>query len=335
MRRVRATATATALAVASLIMAGCGTATAQTPAAQKLITVSAAYLPNMQSASALATAIHMGYFREAGLNVKPVQFQTGPSEVDAMTAGQIQFLSVGPGIMFLPMAGHGEYLFSDAISLADSVVGSKTAGVTSPRSLKGKSVLVPKGSTGEVILLETLQSVGLNLSDVTMVNTSPSEEVTAFLTHRAPAMAGWAPITTEVLNKDPSATTVAGDTNFYPQYSLAINWGVGNAYAQQNPKVVKAFVWAMLQAATYRTKHLQQVVGWVSQMSGVPSSLLAETIHQTVWFTGPQIVANYRAGKVSAWMNHFGKVYVEEGLLPHVVPISSYSLGSLVENATK
>lgn len=317
--------------------AACGStsATTQPTTAIKSATINVAYLGNMQSGSALAAAINKGYFAQEHLVVHPIEFQTGPLEVSAMEAGSVQFLSVGPGIMYLPMKGKGKYLFSDAISQADSVVGSKSAGVTSAADLKGKNVLVPLGSTGELILLETLQKAGLQLSDVHMINTSPAEQVSAFLSGSAPAMAGWAPITTQILNKDPSAVTVASDINFYPSTAFPVNWAVDNSYAQSNPGVVSRFVRAMERGATYRTQHLNEVAGWTATLSKVPLALIQESEHQTIWFTGSQIAANYKSGAVARWMARYNQLYIEEGILTSTVPLSQYSMASVSVSARK
>lgn len=322
---------------AAMLLAACGStapaSTTPTKGSIKPVTISVAYLPNLQSGSALAIGIDQGYFKAQGLIVKPVQFQTGPPEVSAMKAGDVQFASIGPGIMYLPMKGLAKYLFSDAVSLADSVIGNKAAGITTAASLKGKNVLVPLGSTGELILLETLHLAGLHLSDVHMINTAPNEQISGFLSNSAPVMAGWAPNTTEILDKDHNAATIASDKTFYPKTAFPVNWAVAPSYAASNPGVVKRFVTAMLQAATYRTEHLDTAVRDLSKMSSVPAPLLAETKNLTVWFTGAQMVKNYTSGKVGKWMASYNHFYIEEGILPSVVPFKSYSLGGVVTKA--
>lgn len=335
------------LGTVALTIAACGSvsstgksstvtsSTTRPPASVKSTTINVAYLGNMQSASAMTAAIHEGYFAKEHLIVHPVEFQTGPLEVNAMNAGSVQFLSVGPGIMYLPMKGQGKYLFSDAISLADSVVASKSAGITTLADLKGQKVLVPLGSTGELILLEALQKAGLKLSDVHMINTSPAEQPSAFLSGSANVMAGWAPITTQILNKDPNAAVLASDKNFYPSTAFPVNWAVDNTFAQNNPGVVSGFVRAMERGATYRTHHLSQVATWVASLSKVPLPLIQESEHQTVWFTGSQIAANYKSGAVARWMARYNQLYIKEGILTSTVPLSTYSLASIAESARK
>ena len=322
----------------ALTAAACGSASSATQpsTAIKSTTISVAYLGNMQSGSTLAAAINKGYFAQEHLIVRPVEFQTGPLEISAMEAGSVQFVSVGPGIMYLPMKGHGKYLFSDSISQADSVVASKSAGVTSTADLMGKNVLVPLGSTGELILLVALQRAGLQLSDVHMINTSPAEQVSAFLSGSAPAMAGWAPITTQILNKDPSAVTLASDNhNSFPASVFPQNWAVDNNYAQSNPGVVNGFVRALERGATYRTQHLSQVAAWTATLSKVPLPLLQESETQSIWFTGSQIAANYQSGAVTNWMARLNQLYVEEGILTSTVPLSQYSMASVSVSARK
>ncbi len=326
------------LAAVTLFVAACATTTPAPPktSSNKLpsVTIGAAYTPNLGSAAALAAALHMGYFKAQGLIVHAVPFQSAPLEFAAMQAGNVQFLAMGPGAMSFPMKGLGaKYLFSDNISLSDAVIGNKADGVTTPASLAGKDVLLPIGTTAQIILLETLHLAGLPLSAVHIVNSAPDESITGFLANSAPAMAGWAPNTTEVLTKDSSAVTLASDRTFYPKVALASSWGVSSSYAAQHPEVVKRFVTAMLEGATYRTEHMSNAVAWVSQMTGTPQQLNAQSIHDWGWFTGRQMVENYTSGKVQGWMQLLNKFFVEAGIMPKQVPFASYSLADVVKGA--
>lgn len=299
------------------------------------VTVGVAFLPNLSGASSLAVAIDQGYFARAGIKVHAVEFQSGPTEIAAMQAGNVQFVSIGPGIMYLPMKGLSKYLFSDNVGLADSVLGNKADGITTAAELKNQKVLVPLGSTGEIVLLETLHRAGLSLSAVHLVNASPSEQVSGFLSNSAPALAGWIPNTTEVLKKDSNAVTLGSDSEFYPTVQLPSNWSVDSAYAASHPAVVTRFVAAMLRAATYRTDHLGTAVRETAQLTHVPATLLAAGDQQTHWFTEKQIMLNYSTGKERAWMQKLNTFYIQEGLLPNKVPFARYSLAGTVTAAAK
>ena len=70
-----------------------------TPAepAEEPITLNVAYMPNYGSLWAVTTAINKGYFEEAGITVKLVEFADGPTIIAAMESGTIDMGYIGQG----------------------------------------------------------------------------------------------------------------------------------------------------------------------------------------------------------------------------------------------
>lgn len=280
------------------------------------VTIDVAYMPNMGGgASTLIAGIKEGFYAREGLSIHPVRFQSGPPEIAAMASGRIDFANLGPGAIFLPMKGQGEVILLDAIGKSDGIVVQKSSGIRTIAQLKGHKVLVPEGTTAEMILYTALKSVGLHLSDVTMINVSPATEVAAFLSGRAKVMAGWQPNTTEVLQKDKGSYLLTSDGNYYPKVVLPGVWVGQNAFVAAHPGIVARFVKASLEAIDYRDAHMQQDVTWVSQFAGVPRALLATTLHSYIWPTATQIRRDYVNGKMSGWLENLNSLYVKMGLL--------------------
>lgn len=312
LRGSTALAAVMALATAALTVAAIAPASAAPP-----VTINVAYMPNMGGgASTLIAGIKEGYYSREGLTIHPVRFQSGPPEIAAMASGRIDFADLGPGAIFLPMKGQGIVVLLDAIGKSDGIVVQKSSGIRTIADLKGHKVLVPEGTTAEMILYNALKSVGLHLSDVTMINVSPATEVAAFLSGRAKVMAGWQPNTTEVLQKNKGSFLLTSDANYYPRVVLPGVWVGQNAFVAAHPGTVARFVKASLEAIDYRDAHMQQDVTWVSQFAGVPRPLLASTIHSYIWPTAAQIRQDYADGKMSNWLEQLNSLYVKMGLLP-------------------
>ncbi len=296
-------------------------------------TISVTYVSGLQNGGYLVEGIHQGYFKAQGLTVHLVEVASAPLEVDAVQSGSAQFLSLGPGADLFPMKGLVKYLFADGVSLTDSVVGNKSDGVTTPASLKGKKVLVPFGTTGQLILIEALQQAGLKLSDVVQLNTTPDELVSGFDGNSAPVVAAWAPLTTEILNTDHSAVTIASDYTFYPKTVLPLGWGVSPTYAATHPSVVKRFIIAMLESATYVKEHLSATAVLTAQMTHVSLPLLTQTEHMAVYFSATQIARNYASRLEEKWLLRENQLFIQGGLLPSMVAFTKYNGGQAIPAA--
>ncbi|KYP79228.1 ABC transporter substrate-binding protein [Ferroacidibacillus organovorans] len=319
----------------SLLALGTGMPNAMAARLTAPTSITVAYMANMGGASTLAVAEHMGYFKKAGLNVHLDLFQTGPAELDAMASGTVNIAYIGSGAAFLPMKGMAKIFFIDSIGLGDGIVVSKSSGVHTLRQLKGKSVLLPMGTTAEIILYEALKKAGLSLNDVHMVNTSPSSEAPAFLSGRAPIMAGWDPNLQVVLNRSPGSKLLASDRMFYPQVSLPGIWTASNAFAKSNVPALTKFTWAMLQAVNYKSGHMAQAVSWTSQMTGVPGPLLSQSVKDSIFPTESNLLKYYTSGNVSKWFNTLGSTFVAMKALQKVPAYASYAFPDLVLRASK
>lgn len=310
-----------------VLLAGCGGSAATShggSATPAPVPVTVAYMPTV-GALGVAIAQHEGYFTKAGLDVHLSSFETGPDEIDAMASGQIDMGYIGAGAGFLPMKGGAKAVMIDSISLAEGIVVAQGSGVRTVSDLKGKSVLVPLGTTGEIILYEALTSAGLNLSDVTPINITPTAEVAAFLSHRAPAMAGWVPNTTEALAKSPGARMLVSDKTYYPALSLPNIWVASNQFAASHPAVVQRFLWAILQADTFEATHTSEALQWAAQLTGVPAATLQESVASVKWLTASQTVADAENGTAAAWLQQLADTFIAMKELTSVPSVSTYA----------
>lgn len=299
-----------------------------------LIPLTVAYMPNMGGASTLAVAMQKGFFTQAGLDVKLQQFQTGPDEFDAMASGTVSIAYIGSGASYLPMEGRAKIFMIDSIGLGDGVVVSKSSGVTTLAQLKGKDVLLPMGTTAEIVLYEALKKAGLSLSDVNLVNTSPTVTIPAFMSGKAQIISGWDPGLSDILAKSKGAKLLAGDRMFYPQVSLPGIWTASNAMVKK-PVTLEKFTWAMMQAMTYKSKNMSQTVDWTSQLTGVDGNLLTGSVKDSIFLTGPQLVKDTKNGSVRHWFNTLAATFVAMHALPKAPGYTSYFLPNIIPMSIK
>ncbi len=148
--------------------------------------------------------VERGIFAAHGLDAKVVMYQTGVEMINGLlngaqevnVMGSVPFLSGVANGFPLVLIGH---LHGDATAdfyapNESIVVGPDTGiGEGETAKLKGKRLGLPRGSGAEGYALGVLSEAGLKQGDVTIVNVSPAELVTALQNKDVDAIVIWEP----------------------------------------------------------------------------------------------------------------------------------------------
>ncbi|MCX8164453.1 MAG: ABC transporter substrate-binding protein [Aquificaceae bacterium] len=135
-----------------------------------------------------------GFFKEEGLDVKLVWFNTYSDSLAAFATGQIDANSQTLSDT-LPMVDKGVkvkvILVNDNSAGNDAVVGGM--GIDGVRALKGKKIAAEVGSISHFFLLYTLEVNGLSERDVTIINMTTQDAGVALMERKVDAAALWEP----------------------------------------------------------------------------------------------------------------------------------------------
>ena len=127
-------------------------------------------------------------------------FTSGPPQIEAATAGKIDFAITGntPPI-FGAAAGAKVKVVSayDGGGNGDQVLVHQDSPITSIADLRGLRFAVGKGSSAHGHILAQLEKAGLNPDDVTLVFLQPADALSAFSQRQADAWAIWDPYTAQ------------------------------------------------------------------------------------------------------------------------------------------
>ena len=131
------------------------------------ITIKVGYMNNYGSLWSVLTAEQMGYMEEQGITLELSSFADGPTIISAMESGSIDLGYIGDGAHKLCAAGNAEIIALSHVSNGDAVIGGPN--VTSLEDLAGKTVAYSAGTSSEVILTNALNSVGLTMDDMDVI----------------------------------------------------------------------------------------------------------------------------------------------------------------------
>lgn len=152
-------------------------------------------------------------------------FTSGPPEIEAATAGKIDFAVTGNTPPIFGAASNAKIKIVSAYTNnagGDVILVPAGSTLTSVEQLKGKKVAVAKGSSAHGNLLEQLSKANLKLgTDVTPVFLQPADALSAFSSGAVDAWAIWDPYTA-IVQKDSGAKILASGTGVVNGYGFGI-----------------------------------------------------------------------------------------------------------------
>ncbi|MCR8629720.1 ABC transporter substrate-binding protein [Paenibacillus radicis (ex Xue et al. 2023)] len=288
---------------------------------KELPTINVAYMPDIHGATPIVLGEEKGYFKEAGVKINAVKFLSGPPEFQAMAAGDIDIAYIGPGATFLSAQGKGNIIAVDSLNTGDMVYATKKSGIKDWKDLKGKTVGVPKGTSGEMILNLGIKKGGLKPEDVNAVNMDVAGAVSAFVAGKVDAVAIWSPYTSEIekqVGKD-NIVKLGDNKMFFPEYVFPQSWVVNPKFLKEKPELVEKFLAAWVKANDYRIKNIEETIKLTAKYTQVPEDSLKVQVDTTEWIESKKQVDYFKDGTVIKWYENLEKLFVENGKLTEVV----------------
>lgn len=127
-------------------------------------------------------------------------FTSGPPQIEAATAGKIDFAITGNTPPIFGAAANAKVKVVSAYNgggVGDQVLVRTESPIRSIADLKGRSIAVGKGSSAHGHILAQLKKAGLTVDDVKLVYLQPADALSAFTKGEADAWAIWDPYTAQ------------------------------------------------------------------------------------------------------------------------------------------
>jgi len=229
-----------ALTVLGLLLTGCVSRQENTGASQAPNTVPLSELSGLVLQVGDQKGGTESLLRAAGaLDNLPYQiafstFTSGPPQIEAATAGKIDFAITGNTPPIFGAASGAKVKVVSAYNgggVGDQILVQADSPINSVSDLRGKSIAVGKGSSAHGNVLGQLAKAGLTPDDVKLVFLQPADALSAFRAGEADAWAIWDPFTAQAEQqlKVRSIAQAKGVTNGY--------WfGVASDAALADPK---------------------------------------------------------------------------------------------------
>ncbi|MFU2208874.1 ABC transporter substrate-binding protein [Solidesulfovibrio sp. C21] len=214
-------------------------------------------------------ALHEGYFKQEGLDLKPLQFSSGPACSEALYSGAADVAAMGDTAALI-MAARA----SGMVMLASHATGEGRHRIMvradSPlqtlADLKGKKLGVKKGTSTYGGVLAALDKAGIPAGSVEIIDLSPPTMTEALFAGSIDAFAASEPTPSVAETKGArQLVDLSGLGNEYPIMLLA-----RKKYVAANKKALTLFFAALKKAAAYAAAHPEETARIMAAQTGLP-----------------------------------------------------------------
>lgn len=252
------------------------------------------YFPNVTHAPAVVGMARGDFQKAAGQDttVEPKVFNDGPSEMEALLAGEIDIGCVGPGPAintFLKSKGRALKIIAGACSGGAALVARSEAKIATLADLDGKRVAIPQlGGTQDISLRHFLTQQGLRpreqggTVDITPIKNP--DILALFLQGQLDA--AWVPEPwASRLVKDAKAHIVVDERDLWPDKKFLTSVIiVRQAYLEQHADQVQAFLRAHLQTIAWLQQHTEEAQQTINtELKRLTSKKLPKDVLQAAW----------------------------------------------------
>ncbi len=231
---------AAVIALVALLLAGCvsrqdSSGTSEAPATVALSELSDLTLNvGDQKGGTEALLRAAGALDDLPYKISFSTFTSGPPQIEAATAGKIDFAITGNTPPIFGAASNAKVKIVSAYDgggFGDQILVHADSPVQTVGDLRGKKIAVAKGSSAHGHTLVQLERAGLTPADVELVFLQPADALSAFTQRRVDVWAVWDPYTAQAETDLPvrSIARATGVTN-------GAGFGVASDTALADPK---------------------------------------------------------------------------------------------------
>lgn len=173
-----------------------------------------------------------------GIEVKWIEFPAGPQLLEGLNVGSIDYGSVGEAPPIFAQAAGANLVYvanEPPAPLSEAIVIPKNSTIKSVAELKGKKVVLNKGSNVHYLLVKALEKAGLQYKDIEAVYLPPADARAAFERGAVDAWAIWDPYLAAA-EKQIGARVLVDGTGIVSNHQFFL---ASRPYAEKNPEVLK------------------------------------------------------------------------------------------------
>ncbi|OKK03050.1 aliphatic sulfonate ABC transporter substrate-binding protein [Streptomyces sp. CB02400] len=315
---------------ATALLAACGSGDSSGGSGD---TVRFGYINDFNGASLIAIAEAKGLWKKHGLTADAKVFTNGPLQIQALGTENLDFGYIGPGAMWLPASGQAKVVAINTLGNSDRVLAQP--GITSMQELEGKTVAVPEGTSGDMILSLALKKAGMTKDDLKVVPMDPSTIVSAVSSKKVDGAGFWYPAAATIKKQIPDLVELAKNTDFEDEVSFPTAFVAGNKLVADNPEKVKKVLAVLREAIAFRSEHTDEAIALTAEKLKIPADQVKADAANNKVLGVEELDKLTRDGTIDKWLKGMNDYFVEAGKLEQPVDPEKYYTGDLFIGAGK
>jgi sulfonate transport system substrate-binding protein len=204
-----------------------------------------------------------------GAGVKWVEFPAGPQLLEGLNVGSVDVGFVGEAPPIFAQAAGAQFLYvgyDPASPTAEAIVVPKDSAVRRVADLKGKKVVLNKGSNVHYLLVRALEKAGLAYTDIQPVFLPPADARAAFEKGAVDAWAIWDPFLAAVEKQIGARLLVDGRDGVANNYAYYL---AERSFVAKHPQVLKAWFEDSVAQGQWLKANVKQAAAIVAPLQGL------------------------------------------------------------------
>ncbi|MBR0754267.1 sulfonate ABC transporter substrate-binding protein [Bradyrhizobium jicamae] len=225
------------------------------------------------------------HFKPQGIDIKWVEFSSGPPMMEAMNVGSIDYGAVGDSPpVFAQAAGAAiVYAAGQPVTNGQGILVPQNSPIQRIADLKGKRIGFTKGSSAHNIVVQTLEKVGLTYADITPVYLTPPDAGPAFANGSIDAWAIWDPYFAIGETKQNGRILV----NAFEITKTNSFYIANREFAKTNGHLLQQIIDVTTSTAAWAEAHRDEVAKTLSAVTGIALDIQTIAASRSEFRVGP------------------------------------------------
>lgn len=229
---------------------------------------------------------------EQGVEVKWTEFPGGPQLLEGLNVGSVDFGVTGETPPVFAQAAGADLLYvahEPPAPTGEAILVPKGSPIKSVAELKGKKVVLNKGSNVHYLLVRALEDAGLKYSDITPVYLPPADARAAFERGSVDAWVIWDPFQSAA-EKQLQARTLRDGSGLVDNHQFYL---ATRTYAEKNPQVIGTLVEEIRGVGEWVKGNLDEATSQVAPLIGLSPEITRQAVERQGYgaqFITPDVV---------------------------------------------
>ena len=210
---------------------------------------------------------------QQGVQLKWIEFPAGPQLLEGLNVGSVDFGTTGEAPPIFAQAAGADLVYvgnEPPAPTGEAVIVPKNSLLKTAADLKGKKIVLNKGSNVHYLLVKVLEKAGIAYKDIETIYLPPADARAAFERGSVDAWVIWDPFLAAA-EKQLGARILVDGKGIVSNHQFYL---ASRPYAQKNPEVLRIALEELVKVDEWGTRNLADVTAQLSAQIGLEPGIV-------------------------------------------------------------